>query len=84
MMVDATDRQYVGVDSKSANSAEVSAMSQLLLQALQWIDRGDTMTDLAICYDSKYAAGWANSDTLGDTHVVVGIRGSCCRGYNEQ
>ena len=34
---------------------------------------GDTMTDLAICYDSKYAAGWANSDTMGETHVVAGI-----------
>ena len=31
------------------------------------------MTDLAICYDSKYAAGWANSDTMGETHVVAGI-----------
>ena len=73
MTVDVTDKQYVGVDSLSANSAEVSAMSQLLLRALQWIDRGDTMTDLAICYDSKYAAGWANSDTMGETHVVAGI-----------
>ena len=67
--VDATDRQYVGVDSLSANSAEVSTMSQLLLRVLQWIERGDTLTDLAICYDSKYAAGWADSNTMGDTHV---------------
>jgi len=67
--VDATDRQYVGVDSLSANSAEVSTMSQLLLRVLQWIERGDTLTDLAICYDSKCAAGWADSNTMGDTHV---------------
>ena len=38
--VDVTDKQYVGVDSLSANSAEVSAISQLLLRALQWKERG--------------------------------------------
>ena len=45
---------------------------------------GDTMADLTICYDSKYAAGWANSDTMGETHVVAGILLQGCRGYGEQ
>ena len=70
--LDVTDKHYVGVGSLSANSAEVTAMSHLLLKVLEWKDRGDTMTDLAICYDSKYAVGWANSDKMGDTHVVAG------------
>ena len=70
--LDATDKHYVGVDHLSANSAEVTAMTHLLLKVLEWIHRGDTMTDLAICYDSEYAAGWANSNQMGDKNVVAG------------
>ena len=69
--LDVTDKHYVGVESLSANSAEVTAMSHLLLKVLEWKHRGDEIIDLAICYDSKYAAGWANSDKMGDTHVVA-------------
>jgi len=47
-------------------------MTHLLLKVLEWIHRGDTMTDLAICYDSEYAAGWANSNQMGDKNVVAG------------
>ena len=71
--VNPADRQYVGVDSLSANSAEVSAMSQLLLRVLQWKERGDTLTNLAICYDSNYAASWGSTDDMLDTHVEAGI-----------
>ena len=48
-------------------------MSQLLLRVLQWKERGDTLTNLAICYDSNYAASWGSTDDMLDTHVEAGI-----------
>lgn len=71
VIVNPADRQYVGVDSLSANSAEVSAMSQTFLRALQWIERGDTLKNLVICYDSKYAASWGSTNDMLDTNVSI-------------
>ena len=59
---------YVGVDSLSANSAEVTAMTHLLLKVLEWKHRGDEITDLA-------DVGWR----VGQSSVRFKPGGNCPR-----